>query len=217
MFENINIFAGDWEPSFILITVCISVVILGFAFIIPRLIFRRQVFSDLLSEYRSTEMGVAVNNLWGFIETCVKNKRKIVDEYLNIFNRDKESCSGLEQWQNTLHYHRRKVSQFYQQVAQLNLFLFKRKLLRSLSKGDLGLIQFIFPIAIIAMSHINRKFSADQIKMVLPDELIPPEIEEIHKSFFKMYKLYKKSVNCNDRNICRKRFYNMITRLTHKK
>jgi len=122
----INSWLGTWQS---LITVVISGVIIFFAYKIPRRVLTNQIFSNLLKEYRSDRMGVAVKKLWEFFEhTCNGDRNKIetfieiiVNEYKRIYREEIESGKKktLKDLQNTLHFHRRIVSQYYQQLARL--------------------------------------------------------------------------------------------------
>ena len=141
----LDILIKNSTPIIPLLTFFLSIAILIIAIRIPRQILKRQMFSELLAEYRSTEMGVAIKKLWGFAERCHKNSERMDKEYVRIFRLDEIRCSSVQDWQNTLHYHRRQVSQFYQQLAGLGFGFLRRQVRKNISTGDLRIIRIVCP------------------------------------------------------------------------
>ena len=172
------------------------------------------MFSELLAEYRSAEMGVAIQTIWGFAEWCYKNDKQMDEEYVRIFNRAELRCSTVQQWQSTLHYYRRKVSQFYQHLAGLGFWFLKTQARKNLSPRDLRIIHIAFKLEMHAVPKIICALCDDQIESALPPELLPSDKNDLHKSQSKMYKLYLNSrpSRWNDRKVCKQRFQNMVSR-----
>jgi len=111
-----------------------------------------QVLNDLLFDYRSPDMLLAVNNLWQFYhdkkdEMCKEYEilRKYTErDYINTKWEDKIGFV-----RSSLHFQRRYVSQFYAYLAGIyELKIVPRKLLHSYwSKADLRIIpDIIIPI-----------------------------------------------------------------------
>lgn len=204
------------------LTLFISLAVL----IIVFFIFRRQIYSDLLKEYRSTEMGVAVKKLFDFIDSCEERHIKIVDEYLRIFHDDEEKGLSSQQWQGTLHFSRRKVTQFYQQVAALNFIWFRRRILYTLSSGDIKLVPAILALDLIAMPYILVKITGEKLKKVLPEEMlpsnekvkkkVPPKKEEIDKFHYKKLKLINRLLKKGDITVSKQKFDNMFKGVINK-
>jgi hypothetical protein len=64
------------------ITVVLSFIAVGLAWYIPRRIMMNQLYSDMIKEYRSTEMGGAIFSIFRFYVTdCENNIRAIASEY----------------------------------------------------------------------------------------------------------------------------------------
>jgi hypothetical protein len=94
---------------------------LVFAFLIPRRIMVNQLYSELLHEYRGTEMGAAIWAIFYFFTHDCKNdvsniRSEYIDKYKKqIENRDSEKIDPAK----TLHFQRRLLSQFYYDMAAL--------------------------------------------------------------------------------------------------
>jgi hypothetical protein len=101
--------------------------ILGFivaviaAFYIPRKIMVDQIYADLVSEYRTPEMGGAILSLIHFFtEDCGRSVDRIAVEYKNRY--DKEIGRELRahhpiSFAETLHFQRRLLAHFYWDMA----------------------------------------------------------------------------------------------------
>jgi len=180
-----------------LITAIISGVIIFFSCTVPRRILTNQIFSELLKEYRSDRMGVAVKKLWEFFEhTCNGDLDRIetftetiVNEYKRIYHEEIESGNNktLQDIQNTLHFHRRIVSQYYQQLARLCFYgqirLTKRRIRKSLAVSEFKIIGILFPIEVIAIPQLLNRTEPSQ---------------KIIDSQKYLYKLYIKSKSWNE-------------------
>jgi len=131
--------------------VILTIVTLIVIIIIPKLIFKNQVFSDLLNEYRSASMGIAIKHVWDFFrDDCKRKVENVVKEYQRIRLIDDVINTNEEERRNSLHYHRRLVSQYYRHLA---MFLFgrfprirERKIKSFFVKGDFEILQIIVPI-----------------------------------------------------------------------
>ena len=161
-----------------LIIIFISSGALFLAWRIPKLIFKRQVIAQLLQEYRSTEMGVAVKRVWDFAEQCHVHNKKIDVEYKRKYEEDKKHYSTVQEWENTLHFARRKISQFYQQLATLGFPIIRKVFLENFSPGDLRIIRIVFAIERRALTDpkIVPEFGEDKI-----NKIWPKKTEEIPK------------------------------------
>jgi len=230
---GINCFLKTWYP---LITIAI---ILGSALLvwfIPERIFKKQILSELLREYRSTEMGIAINRLWSFAQYCLENDIRVDEGYNRIYNSEKIKMLDIQQGQNTLHMCRRKVSQFYQQLSTLNRGRLKKFILRNFSTGDFRLIRIVYTIERYGLEKIITPFKDAEINKIVPKKLkrkleekkneeeineegLPEEDKEIeikpvHNSQFKMLRFYLKSkrkeANNKNKTFCEQRVEKML-------
>ena len=213
LFTVINCFLNIWYP---LIATIIIPLASGFlVWIIPKQIFKKQILSELLREYRSTEMGIAINRLWNFAQYCLENDIRADEGYKRIYDSEKIKMKDVQHGQNTLHMCRRKVSQFYQQLSTLNRGRLKRFILKNFSTGDFRLIRIVYTIERYGMGKIFTPFKDAEINKIVPkklkrkvdekkneEEIIEvglteedKEIEKkpVHNSQFKMLKFYLKS------------------------
>jgi len=145
----------NWLKDLEFIIAYISLVLLIATFIlvwiIPRRVFKNQVFSDLLNEYRSTSMGIAIKHVWDFYRNNCKGKiTKVAYEYNRLKNIDEAINTNEEEWRNSLHYHRRIVSHFYRHLAMFRFGRFpkirERKIKSFFTKGDLEILKIIILI-----------------------------------------------------------------------
>lgn len=111
-----------------------------------------QVLVDVLFEYRSAQMLLAIRTLWSFHD---KNKKNLGEAYNKIRLKEEREISQLapehrlERERAMLHHQRRLVGQFYSMLAGLyELQIIPAKTLYTYwSKGDLRIIpQIIIPI-----------------------------------------------------------------------
>lgn len=74
---------------------------------------RFQTFVELYKEYSSEKMGLAVKDLWEFHDDeCETDEEALITKYVEYYAEDKNN-------ENSLHYKRRRVSMFYQFMANL--------------------------------------------------------------------------------------------------
>jgi hypothetical protein len=117
---------------------------------------KQTVYQSLLSlqkDYRSPQMLYAVRTLWDFYRE--HGKEKFVEKYEEIRNEERiwitniDKQKRIEAEQSTLHYQRRLVSQFYNQLATLyvNGVLPKDIVYRNWPEADLRIIpEILIPI-----------------------------------------------------------------------
>jgi hypothetical protein len=123
-----------WGNPLDAIGVILSLCALFFAILIPRKIMVNQIFADLLEEYRSAEMGVAIMGLVDFyVFTCNRDISQIEKKYKELF--DNEIGPGNKRnekipLKDTLHFKRRLLWQYYWQLATLRYEYFWGKLSR---------------------------------------------------------------------------------------
>ena len=166
---------------FALIISVLSATIAGLACWFTRTSLHRQVLADLHKAYSSPEMHLAVEALWALRrkheEVCEKKYKdlsegdlpdkvseELVNGYKNARNRDKRKFQqdlsedpqrALDFHKNTLRYHRRLVSHFYQHLATLyvNRMLPQKYIYDNWYEADLRII----PHVIIPIENWLRK------------------------------------------------------------
>jgi hypothetical protein len=103
------------------IGIVLSFFALVFALSIPRRIMVNQLYSELLQEYRGTEMGVAILAIFHFFtHDCKNDVSNIRSEYNDKYT--KQICNQYFEkidFSKTLHFQRRLLSQFYADLAML--------------------------------------------------------------------------------------------------
>lgn len=107
-----------------------------------------QALADLLFEYRSAQMLLAIHTLWSFYD---EHKENLRDAYNDIRHKEESEISKLvpelrlEREKTTLHYQRRVVGEFYSLLAGLyELQIIPAKILYSYwNKSDLRIIPLI--------------------------------------------------------------------------
>ena len=108
----------------------LSLLIAGFAtFYIPEKMMNNQIYADLISEYRKPEIGEAIIAVIDFYtKDCNSDITKIEDEYLKRYKKEvaplldsqkKEENRCEDKIENSLHFQRRLLSQYYYQLAAL--------------------------------------------------------------------------------------------------
>ncbi|MDR1174227.1 MAG: hypothetical protein LBK83_01985 [Treponema sp.] len=99
------------------------VVALAATFIIPRKIMIDQRYSDLLQEYRSSEMGAAILSVCHFyVHDCKNDVGNIAAKYREKYIaqiEDKLTNGEPIDYAHTLHFQRRLIAQFYYDMAYL--------------------------------------------------------------------------------------------------
>jgi hypothetical protein len=121
--ENILSIFSKAEPLTQIITLVFSVVTIIVAFLIPRRIMVNQLYSDLLREYRSSEMGAAIFSVFHFyVEDCKKDVNSIASKYKEKYEKQINEllkCGEPIDYAQTLHFQRRLIAQFYSGLAYL--------------------------------------------------------------------------------------------------
>ena len=119
-----DIFKTIGNPSEVVVavTATVAAVFAFSAWRVSKKLFRHQIMNDFFREFRSAEMGVSVKVLWDFWRSCGGQagewnnpsvEHKVAQEYIRKY-RQKTSNRP-----DSLHNHRRRVSQFWQHVAIL--------------------------------------------------------------------------------------------------
>ena len=95
----------------------LSLLIAVFAtFYIPKKMMNNQIYADLMSEYRKPEIGEAIIAVIDFYtKDCKSDVEMIEKEYVERYKTDKQSGK----YENSLHFQRRLLSQYYYQLAAL--------------------------------------------------------------------------------------------------
>jgi hypothetical protein len=118
---NLNLIKQATNTPLDAISAVFSLLAIGLAFFIPRRIMVNQMYSDLVREYRSTEMGAAIVAMFHFFgHDCKNDVSNIHREYIKrykkqIGNKPPEDID----FSKTLHFQRRMLSQFYSDMAML--------------------------------------------------------------------------------------------------
>ena len=108
----------------------LSLLIAGFAtFYIPEKMMNNQIYADLISEYRSAAIGQAVLSVtYFYTHDCNSDITKIEEKYTERYkkevdslldNQKKEENRCEDKIENSLHFQRRLLSQYYYQLAAL--------------------------------------------------------------------------------------------------
>ena len=132
-----------------------------FAWRLSKRTFRYQIVNELFKEYRSQEMGSSIRRLHEYFRECGSNQDALVEKY-------KEDYKNEKQGDESIHNHRRAVSNFYQQVS---ILAGKDRYIRKTAyeiwkKGDLEIIEtIIIPIEVRAMRAIlGREPILEEVK-----------------------------------------------------
>jgi hypothetical protein len=117
---------------------------------------QQQVLTQLIKDYNTVEMGESVKLLWEFYEKeCKGDKGILIDKYCDHYNNPINNGNVL-----TLHFHRRRVSQFYQLFASyfFEKLIDPKVVKRVWSKDSLSIIDLILkPIETEAIPRITNK------------------------------------------------------------
>ncbi|MDR0683779.1 MAG: hypothetical protein LBF83_01430 [Spirochaetaceae bacterium] len=105
------------------ISAVFSFIALILAYHIPHRVMVNQIYSDLVKEYRSPEMGGAILAIFRFyVKDCQNNVHAINEEYKKKYekqiNKPLEGDKSIN-YAGTLHFQRRLVAQFYYDMARL--------------------------------------------------------------------------------------------------
>jgi hypothetical protein len=171
--------------------------ILGFVvaicatFYIPQRIMINQVYEDLMSQYRSAEMGIAIASIfWFYVHVCKRNVSLIKSEYVKIYYEQTEPklSKGSDELKNTLHFQRRLVEQWYWQLATLRYDyrigkITKQKLQKDFTASETKLLAIIYYMGLAAKTVFD---DAGDVNFTF-DESNDNKMEQ------KLYRLYEES------------------------
>ena len=86
------------------------------ALYIPKKMMNNQIYADLISEYRSPAIGQAIISVIAFYTNdCNSDVEMIEKKYFERYETDKQNGK----YENSLHFQRRLLSQYYYQLAAL--------------------------------------------------------------------------------------------------
>ncbi|MDR3284049.1 MAG: hypothetical protein LBS97_02595 [Treponema sp.] len=154
----------DVANVFTILGFFVAIIAVIAAFFIPRKIMVDQIYADLVSEYRSPEMGGAILSIIDFfVEDCGRSLERIPKEYETRYNmeiRDKlKEVKKLENepidFAKTLHFQRRLVAQYYWDMATLRYTyhfprLSKKQLRHFMTENETKLLNLILYMGIAA-------------------------------------------------------------------
>jgi hypothetical protein len=182
------------------IVTILSPLILGYlAYYIPKKILTNQIFSDLIKEYRSAEIGVSIFEIINFYKNeCNSKLENMKDKYIRIFNKEignYKKQKTIEHYQNTLHFHRRVLSQYYLQLgaSRFSGFYFTRpskNLLKSnFTHNDSDLIFILYKLNTEVVHHIHPHFETE---LEIKESKKEDSSNKLNKYLNKLYKESKK-------------------------
>lgn len=130
-----------------MIPIIISLLTLFITIYIPKKLAWEQFYNTLISEYRSIVFGKAVQNIIRFyINTCDSDISRIQKEYEQIFRKeieDSEICN-----ENTLHYDRRLLAQFFIDLDKCAktrwYYIGKKRVLKDFTKGTQNIVKILY-------------------------------------------------------------------------
>jgi hypothetical protein len=131
--------------------IALAAVVAVFAWFLNKRVLLNQALENLLKDYRSFEMGYAINELWRLYRDCRENKECLKAEYIRRMEHDLIKIRNLKPEQREieikamLHFQRRIVSHFYHHLAALWIkgILPKIYIYKIWSKNDLAIIPLI--------------------------------------------------------------------------
>ena len=174
-----------------------AVVFVGIiAWLIHRQTLRYQALVVIQKDYRSHQMGYAVDRLWRFYrEHCQGDENTLRQEYHRIYKKeqkevDAEEVKQIEARETTLDNQRRVVSRFYQHLAALYVhkILPPEYIFENWSKHDLVII----PCILIPMENALRDIiKAEGAK--LPESACAGELPRLEEDS-SLCMLYKESL-----------------------
>ena len=188
------------DPTTIITAVAATVVGV-IAWMIYRLTLRYQALVAIQKDYRSHQMGYAVDTLWRFYrERCQGDGNTLRQKYHTIYKKDqndvdkKEKAKQIEARETTLDNQRRIVSHFYSHLANLyvNKILPPAYIFENWSKYDLEIIPCILlPMENELIDIINAEVNK------LPESACNGKLEELPRlgENSNLYKLYKNSLS----------------------
>ena len=179
------------------------------ALIIPEKIKWNQMYSNLISEYRSYDFAIAVQRIIEFfVFECESDVSKIPEKYretfLNeIYGKSNVSIKSLDDIKNnycsknccqidsdkTLHFQRRLLTQFYWDldVCLKSIYVGKKRVLKDFTKGEANIIRILY--------FMNEAVDNDDLlyKDINCYEQVPSKSKGINNSLCHLYKVLKKS------------------------
>jgi hypothetical protein len=133
----------------------IAFIVSIFAWLLSKRLYRNQIINELYKQYGSTEMGISLNKIWELKRECDKEAKnvesisnaKMVEKYCKKYI---EEIAVIEE---SLHFHRRRVSIFYQNIASIadNDRYYKKFLKQVWKLGDFNTIKVLEPLEMIAV------------------------------------------------------------------
>jgi uncharacterized protein (DUF2062 family) len=181
--------------------ILVSLIVGFLAWMIYRLTLRYQALVTIQKDYRSNQMGYAVNLLWRFYRECCQGDANTLRTKYNEFYKkeqkevdEKEGVEKIAARETTLDNQRRVVSHFYSHLADLyaNKILPPKYIFETWSKHTLVII----PCILIPMENeLIDIINAEGKK--LPESACNGKLKELPglDENSKLYKLYKKSLS----------------------
>jgi len=143
-----------------------------------------QVLSDILRDYRSDDMGIAVGMLWDLYKRNDENEKRTIEAYW------KEVKIGLKKINNSskLHLNRRKVAHFYSMLAEFHArkFVPEKVLFKHWVKKDLDIIPGI-------LIPISREIKLEEGRYAKEDLDNNPPLVQMQKLYEDCENYYNKS------------------------
>jgi hypothetical protein len=160
--ENIISFLGEFIKSIIsffgeagpvaALTLLFTILTFIFAIIIPKAIMAAQIYSDLLREYRSCEMGAAILSVFRFyVKDCEGKVENIADKYKEKYNEQIDTPlrrRGYANYAQALH----KINDLLKRAGRINYA-------RTLHKINI-LLKYRAPIDYTQTLHFQRRLIA---------------------------------------------------------
>jgi hypothetical protein len=171
------------------IQVILAIVAIIVAIGIPRRIMMNQLYSELVKEYRSVEMGAAVLSIFHFfVADCNCDIAAIESEYIKKYTKQiEEPLKRGERvdYAGTLHFQRRLVFQFYSDMSMLRY----KRCCPKLSTKDMR--RWFTPKEVQLLTILLYMVKPARAVFEEADEVPePPEPEDIFM-YDPIYKLYE--------------------------
>ena len=179
------------------------------AWIIPEKIKWNQMYSNLISEYRSYDFAIAVQRIIEFfVIECESDVSKIQEKYRETFlneiygisnasiksiddiikNYASDKCFQKDS-DKTFHFQRRLLTQFYWDldVCLKSIYVGKKRVLKDFTKGEANIIRILY--------FMNEAVDNDELlyKDLNCFEHVPSKSKGIKNSLCHLYKVLKKS------------------------
>ena len=192
MLSDLNCLAGKVSHIAAVVSAVAAIAAVVLALYIPRRILINQLYADLVSAYRSPQMGYAVLSLFAFYNECQGNPELIKEKYGERYNAEIKSGLGTPRRERpfapdeTLHFQRRLVAHFYWDLARLHL----DKKFPRLSKKQIR--QFIGENERNVMSIVLHMSEANEACFVKLDTVAGPPDDDVAMNQL-IKKLYEKT------------------------